>query len=123
MITLALAGDKQLIDKLTSMGKKAAPALRKATRTGVKLIAQEVRQAYPKQTGALKRSVKTRALPRKKGSVGHFVRVDQFYAWFLERGTKTGIKPRRFLENAAKKLKQQVHDVVIRTVKTELGAS
>ncbi len=97
MAGITIQGDmelKALIGDLMSEGKKGQGAIRKGMRAAAKIIAARIKETYPKLTGMAAKSVKVRALKRKKGRIG--VRVTLFaestkgfpYPMALEVGAK-----------------------------------
>ncbi len=97
MPAFVLSGGLELqkrMKELMSEGKSGAAAIRKGLRAGSKVVAQRVKADFPKLTGAAAKSVKVRAMKRKKGRIG--VRVALYaaskkgapYPYFLEGGVK-----------------------------------
>lgn len=70
-------------------------ALRKATREAAKVVLDEAKRLAPVASGALKRSLRVRALKRSRVKQGHqvqtgegFFKGETFYGGFQEYGTK-----------------------------------
>ncbi len=101
MASLVVQGEfelQRLIKDMMSTGKKGQSAVRKGLRAAAKVVAAQVKASYPKKTGAAVKSVKVRAMKRKKGRIG--VRV----ALFAESRTgKGGFPYPMALESGAKK--------------------
>jgi HK97 gp10 family phage protein len=122
-MTIAMTGDKALDRKLKKLGKDSKKAVRKASRPALKPVLQESRELAPVRTGALKKSIKIRALKRSRVWTGSRVTTalgkgqNQFYGGFQEYGTKRGVKARRFMGQAAERKRQQAMGIY----KRELG--
>ena len=111
--TAVLTGDKQLNRVLRRLsGKDAKAAIRKGSRKALKPVLADARQLAPVRTGALRRSIKVRAIKRSRTRVGSRVTTGKatftgptFYGGFVEygytsRGGRT-IAGVHFLEQAA----------------------
>jgi HK97 gp10 family phage protein len=117
-------GAEQLQQKLSELSKThAKAAIRKGTRAGAKIVQAEAKNRVPVRTGRLKKGLKVRAMPRKKNYVGTMVRLadtgEVFYGGFVEFGTKY-IKPRHYLENASKAVKDAALNKAITEAKAEI---
>lgn len=108
MISLSVRGEKKIMRQLKKLPVKIRrKVLRKASREAMKPVLKAARNNAPKQSGALKKAIKLRALKRnRRGLVGVKVAVgkdwfqgDQFYGAFQEFGYK-GIEGKHFVENA-----------------------
>lgn len=94
-VVLNIEGAKELEKKLLSfepkLGKKI---IRQALRSGAKLILAEAKANVPVDTGALRDSLKVRAMRKRKHRYGVMVQTsegwfkgEQFYGAFVEFGT------------------------------------
>ncbi len=73
-VTVTIAGTRELAAVLKSIPEKeAAKAIRKGTRAGVKVIARLAARRAPRKTGALARSIKVRAMKRRRHRFGSVV--------------------------------------------------
>ena len=115
--TLVLTGDKRLNRKLMKLrGPDAKKAIRKSTRPALKPVLQEAKNNVPVDSGALKKSLKIRSLPRSRTSIGARVTSgdtgkrafsgEQYYGAFVEFGTKHQ-KGQKFLKRAADRKRKQ----------------
>lgn len=113
-----LTGDRELDRLLASVeAKKVKPALRKGAREGAKETAAQAKANVPTDSGALKRSIKVRALKRSRKTkhlVGARVvtgeglfKGDNYYGGFVEFGTSK-MKAKPYLRPAANQSKQRV---------------
>ncbi len=108
MITIKMTGIQDAKRALRALGPAIQKnVITKATRTAATVIAQEVRRTAPRNTGKLKRLIRTskasRSGPQRRLNIvvrsGDVVYVvypdaDAFYALFLEYGTsKTPARP------------------------------
>jgi HK97 gp10 family phage protein len=102
MIRMSLFGDKQVMARLKGIAPRLRKkALTKAARMAMRPLLQAAKANAPKASGALRKSIKMRAMKRnRRGVVGVYVATgekffkgDQFYGGFQEFGWKTG--PRR----------------------------
>jgi HK97 gp10 family phage protein len=97
-ITITIKGDRELIRKLEMMSKtQCAKAIRPGLRAGQKIITATARANSPVASGLLRSNIKTRAMKRKKDSIGILTTVGEgwyagktFYGAFQEFGWKTG---------------------------------
>lgn len=100
MPDIKLTGVKQLDEVLKNMPRSMQnKALRRGTREATKVVLRDARRLAPRDSGALERSLKVRALKRSrrnKSRVGASVVTDgahklfsgeQFYGAFVELGT------------------------------------
>ena len=98
---ITITGDEFIDFAMRELDKRVQKKIvRKATRAAAKVILREARRFAPHDTGELEASLKVRTRKkfpgeRRKGIIGHqvvtghgFVIGDQFYAGFLELGTK-----------------------------------
>lgn len=69
---------QQMTQDLMSEGKVGKKVFRKGLRAGTKVIAKRVKETFPQHTGEAAKSVKVKALKRKKGRIGF--RVSLFAA-------------------------------------------
>lgn len=122
-----IKGAKELSAKLKRLsGSEGKKLLRKGLREGTKVIAAEARAIAPQASGELKRSIKTRALKRKKGRIGFRVTsrlpysVAQQYGWKHHK-TKQAIEGTEFMSEAAEKNEEKVianiDDKIEKTIK------
>lgn len=122
---ITLQGDKKLIKKLNKLAKKdIQKAIRKGTRAGAKEVATAARSAAPVDSGALKRSIKVRALPRSRVRIGHRVVVGQnfqgdFYGGFIQYGTKH-ISADPYLTRAVQSSGKKAAEATARTIASEV---
>jgi len=87
---------RKLNKKLKQLESKIEKKIiRQALRAGAKVIAKEAKQLAPVDTGELKSKIKVWALKRSRKKIGVLVGTsakeytgDQFYAAFVEYGTK-----------------------------------
>lgn len=100
--SIHMTGGAELERRLKALpGKIAKKLIRRALRSGAKIILAQAKANAPVDTGALKKSLKVRAAKRRgRGSVGVTVSTaegdfkgDQFYASFIEYGHKRGKRP------------------------------
>ena len=107
MASIVITGDLEMqtqVRELQSQGKVGKGIFRKGLRAGAKVIAKRVKATYPKKTGAAARSVKVKAMRRKRGRVG--VRV----ALYAESTTgKKGYPYPMGLEGGVKQQKTMVN--------------
>lgn len=97
-VDITILGDKKLQRKLKGLTPALQKkALRKALRAGAKIVAATARQMAPKRTGAVKRSIKVKAMKRSRGRLGVQVVTGEgwfigpeFYAAFVELGHHIG---------------------------------
>lgn len=99
-LQISLSGDAKLLATLRGLEKKHAKAVvRKASRKAAKPIVAAARANAPVKTGALRKSIKVRAIKRSRSRIG--VRIGtsghesafvgkQFYGAFQEYGWFTG---------------------------------
>lgn len=97
---LVMTGDlalQQMAGDLLSSGKLGKKIFRAGVRVGAKVIAQRIKQTFPRKTGAAIKSVKVKAIKRNKDKIG--VRISMYaestsgkggypYPMGLEGGTK-----------------------------------
>jgi HK97 gp10 family phage protein len=111
---MSLEGADELLQTLDAIIADEGPkslnaALRRATRRAARdLIMPQVKDAVPEDSGFLRDNIKTRAMKKAKGKIGHTVgfpdplfRGDTFYGGFLEFGFKhrrgVGVPADKFL--------------------------
>lgn len=107
-MTLTLQGGKELERKLKTLPTRIRnKVVRTALRSGAKLVQAETKQLAPVATGLLRKSLKVRAMKRKKGRIGINVQMgagdykgETFYGAFVEYGHKVGKRPGK-LDKAA----------------------
>ena len=127
-VTIAITGDKELNRKLKKLGKDSKKAVKKATKPALKPVMEESRNLAPVKTGALRRSIKVRALKRSRVWVGSRVTTalgkgqNQFYGAFQEYGTKRGITPKLFMTRAAERKRQQALGIYKRELANQIIA-
>jgi HK97 gp10 family phage protein len=94
-----IEGADKIDAALSAIEKNVAKKIaRKALREGGKIILKEAKSNAPKESGALKKSIKLRAGKSKKkgrasvviGTGAKWFQGDQFYGAFLEFGHKAG---------------------------------
>lgn len=95
-----LTGSEELNRKLATLkGPQQKAALRKASRTALKPVADQAKANAPKRSGRLRRSIKVRALKRSRSRIGSRVTSSgtdnnfkgrTFYGAFQEFGWKAG---------------------------------
>jgi HK97 gp10 family phage protein len=119
-----IQGDKELIAKLQALSKKhAGGAIRKGSRAGSKIIASAMKANAPVKTGALKASIKVRALPRRKNVTGTRVIETAYYAGFVEFKTKHNEAKQggsHAVEKSADATKDQAMATFLDTMKAEI---
>jgi HK97 gp10 family phage protein len=97
---MTMSGDISLVNTFrnlkTADGKAA---LRKGQRAAAKIIASRIKATAPEESGAIKRSVKVRAMKRSRVRIGVRVEVKAYYAGFVALGTKE-IKANDFIQTA-----------------------
>jgi HK97 gp10 family phage protein len=97
--TVTIEGIDEINGAIAFFEITAAPKhIRKATRAAMnEIVLPDAKALVPVDTGALEASLKTRALKRSKGRIGHQVTTsehhhmfkgDQFYGGFVELGTE-----------------------------------
>lgn len=101
-VRLLLIGDAELRAKLSALtDAEARKAVLGATREAAKVIQAEAKRTAPKRTGALRRSIKVRAIKRSRKRIGMRVTTSKldsvyqgktFYGAFQEYGWKTGAR-------------------------------
>lgn len=95
----SLEGAKELERWMKTFPKRIQnKALRKASRDGAKVVAEDAKRLVPEDTGTLAASIKVRALKRSRNKLGHGINVGSskqfstdglpYYASFVELGTK-----------------------------------
>ncbi len=97
-LRVTISGTEELTALLKAFPTKIAnKAVRKGTRAGVKVIARTAKRFAPRRTGRLVRSIKVRAMKRRRGRIGAVVitgegtfKGDTFYGGFLEFGWFAG---------------------------------
>lgn len=141
-VTVTVLGVRELAAVLKSIPEKEARgAIRKGTRAGIKVIARVAARRAPRRTGALARSLKVRAMKRRRNRTGTVVVAgnktftgDEFYGGFHEFGwhigkrrTNTGTGQRRFregthyMENAARDKGRTAGVIAAAIIRSELG--
>ena len=115
MAAATITGDKE-IDRMFAqvIPREAFKVLRKATRAVTKEMADDAKKRTPKKTGRLRKSIKVRALKKRRGSVGHRLIHDpkefegsdvKYYGFATEYGT-AHIRPQPALRPAMEKAKR-----------------
>ena len=99
MASLVVTGDAELqkmTQDLMSDGKLGKKIFRKGLRAGAKIIAKRTKSTFPRATGAAAKSVKVKAMKRRKGRIG--IRIGLYaanpktgfpYPMGIEGGVKT----------------------------------
>jgi HK97 gp10 family phage protein len=126
-IDIALVGDKKLLRKFRRLGRKESrKGIRRGLRAGAKIITKEAKRLAPRRTGALRKSIKTKAGKRSRASlsvvtiVGEgFFKGEEFYASFIEFGTDH-IEGQHFMERAAKAKQEQAGRIATQTIKRKI---
>lgn len=124
---LDVKGDKELIAALRGLEPKLLKkAFRRTFRVLGKIAADATRANVPVKTGALKRSVKVRAVKRtRKGTVGVNVISGgklagaEYYGHFVEYGTKK-MAARRFMRHAYESKVAEMRAVGLEMLKVEV---
>lgn len=114
--TVKLIGVKELekkllkLEKVASSKSPAARAINAAVKSGLNPITKTARSKTPKDTGNLRKSIKTKSakITQNKNyfmaltgfAAGRGQKYDGWYGYFFEKGTKKGIKARRMFEMA-----------------------
>jgi HK97 gp10 family phage protein len=65
-VKMSVEGLRGTSARISAMGKKARPLMRKALRNGGKILAKSAKGKAPKETGNLKKSIKVRAGKRSR---------------------------------------------------------
>ncbi len=132
-----IQGDRALIQKLGDLkDKHSKDAVRKATREACKQVLQPAcKSEAPVDTGTLKRSIKTRAMKRKVGQIGHAVKVEMkgetkanmFYAAFQEYGWTTvngrKIPGKHFLRKATEEKGEAALNMSVKLIDQHIQSS
>lgn len=123
-----VTGNRELDGLLSNFEQKIVKGMfRKATRVVAKALKPKIDAATPVKTGALKKSMKIRALKRsrKAARVGVEIRTkdgwfkgDEFYGAFVELGTKR-ITPRRFVRDTTDRFQGEANQIF----EQEIGAA
>lgn len=116
---IKLEGAKELEKKLKSLEPKIAKKLvRQSLRKAAKPILAVARTKCPVDTGTLKKSIKIRAMRRKKNSFGVLVGTalkwftgDTFYGAFVEFGTSK-MSARPFMRPAFDEKKGEAEEIL-----------
>ena len=97
-VDISLIGDKELIRRFNALPAKAEKKVfRQAARKVAKMILVSAKQKCPVRTGALKESLKVKAMKRSRNRIGILIGSgsdepvlsgDTFYSAFVELGTK-----------------------------------
>jgi HK97 gp10 family phage protein len=127
----SIEGVGRCIAKLQEIDKKMGnKILKTAFRLGAKPVQKAVKALVPVDEGTLKRSIKVRALPRKKGRVGINITTAKenekgFIAAFQDLGTKNEdgsvrIEPKQFMEKGFDQTKKQAKDIIVDEIKKGL---
>jgi len=114
---------RKLNKKLKQLESKLEKKIiRQALRAGAKVVAKEAKQLAPVDTGELKSKIKVWALKRSRKKIGVLVGTsakeytgDQFYAAFIEYGTKD-MPAKPFLGPAAEAKGPEAATVVEKTL-------
>lgn len=99
MSAMVVTGELQLQELMLSLkseGKVGGKIIRKAIRAGAKIVAKRVKAGLPSRSGGTVRSVKVRAMKRKKGRIGVRIAIESrtkdktelSIGMLLERGVK-----------------------------------
>jgi len=116
----SITGTKEVQKILDEIAPKYARNLMRATIHGVaSTIAKDARANAPKDSGNLKKSIKSkRRKSRPDNPISEVIvltgkgGVSAFYWLFLERGTRTGIGEHRFIANASEKARANFETVL-----------
>lgn len=124
-LDVTITGVKEIDRALAQLPPKVAKkVIRQAIRQALKPVAQRAKLLAPRgETGQLKRAIKVRAMPRRRGRIGLEVRVGEgdfkgetFYAAFVEYGTsKMDKKP--FMRPAFDQTKDEARNEAIRLIR------
>lgn len=137
MAKVVLTGVPELDRRMKSLGLKLGKKIvRKAARRAIKPVQSAAQRRAPKDTGALRKSIKIRAMKRSRSNFGVVVTTgasagnafsgDQFYGAFQEFGWKTGkrgsdnrteVEGVHFMENAAEAKRRSVQRNFARFIK------
>lgn len=97
---MTMTGDLSLRHTFRTLkAADAKAALRKGQRAAAKVIAARIKAAAPEKSGAIKRSVKIRAMKRSRVRIGVRIEVKAYYAGFVALGTKN-IDANEFIQDA-----------------------
>ena len=114
----------------TLEAKLQKKVIRQAIRKSLKPIQQDAKREAPKNTGALRKSVKIRSFKRSRVRVGAKVTTgtatsdfkgDEFYGAFVNYGTKH-IRGNRWLNKVAKKNKRKARRIFTEHVRAGIKA-
>lgn len=93
---------------------EAKKAMRMAAKEGAKIVAADAKAKVPRDTGALRQSIRVRAIKRSRVKVGSrvvtgegFFKGDTYYGGFVEYGTHK-MKAQPFLRPAADENRERV---------------
>ena len=117
-------GLDQLDGRIKAIGAKVKKAIRKGSRAGAKLVQARAKQTIPAGSGATRKAVKVRTLPRSRKWVGTMCSLkvagtDVYYASFVELGAKH-IEARRHVKQAAQEVATQAGQAVVDAIIAEL---
>lgn len=97
---MTMTGDLNLQHTFRRMkAADAKAALRKGQRAAAKIIAGRIKASTPQKSGAMKRTVKVRAMKRSRVRIGVRIEVKAYYAGFVALGTKD-IRANDFIQDA-----------------------
>jgi HK97 gp10 family phage protein len=99
-IRVDVVGSKRLARKFAKLDAVVQrKAIRKATRAGAKAVLQDAKRLAPRETGALTRSGKVRAMRRSRVAQGHVARFEALHSFQVETGT-SDTPPQPFIRPA-----------------------
>lgn len=122
MFSMKITGAERVKSKFTKAPKEVKTAARKATRQGAKMVLAATVPLVPVRSGALKRSLKVRAIKQKKNLIGAKLTVQakdsnkmryigpMEYGWTSKGGR--AIPGKHFLKDGKESTKQAVLDYV-----------
>lgn len=135
-----VTGVDEIVRQLKRVGKAPAKVLTTATKKGANIIRSQAKSDAPKNTGALKRSIKIKSEKRKTGKkvyqikfIGDnlakvsksgkrsFYPVSQEYGWTDKNGKRHLGDGKKFLRNALSNNRNLVQEVLISEIQRGLG--
>jgi HK97 gp10 family phage protein len=132
---LKLQGGAELAAKLETLPTRVAnKVIRQSLRIGTKIILAETVAKAPVNTGLLKKTLKVRAMKRRRNQIGvqvitegGFYQGKAFYGAFLEFGHKAGprklgnkrqqVPAKPFIKPAFDAVKEQAASVILQAMK------
>jgi len=121
---ISVTGDKAILKAFDRMSKKdSKAAIRKATRAGQKINQAAVKAQIPKDTGALRKSIKVRSMRRSRVRQGTtVVSIGPRYLAFVELGTVRR-EAMQTMKISEEKNREKVFKETLETLSKELRQS